>query len=132
MVAASLMKKYNIPIENVIRHYDVTGKICPEPFVNNKSAWANFKRKLTEEGPMDQSTFNIMFNNAMEQYRTLLQDNDSETWSKEARDWAVQSGLFNGSGVLPNGKPNYGWQDLITREAVATLFYRFSQKNGLI
>ena len=24
-----LMKKYNIPKENVIRHYDVTGKICP-------------------------------------------------------------------------------------------------------
>lgn len=25
-----LMKKYDIPKENVIRHYDVTGKICPE------------------------------------------------------------------------------------------------------
>lgn len=24
-----LMKKYSIPQENVIRHYDVTGKICP-------------------------------------------------------------------------------------------------------
>jgi N-acetyl-anhydromuramyl-L-alanine amidase AmpD len=24
-----LMKKYNIPIERVIRHYDVTGKLCP-------------------------------------------------------------------------------------------------------
>lgn len=25
----SLMKKYNIPKENVIRHYDVSGKLCP-------------------------------------------------------------------------------------------------------
>ena len=24
-----LMKKYNIPAANVIRHYDVTGKLCP-------------------------------------------------------------------------------------------------------
>lgn len=24
-----LMKKYNIPVANVIRHYDVTGKLCP-------------------------------------------------------------------------------------------------------
>ena len=24
-----LMKKYNIPKENIIRHYDVTGKLCP-------------------------------------------------------------------------------------------------------
>ena len=34
-----LMEKYSIPIENVIRHYDVTGKICPEPFVRNQVQW---------------------------------------------------------------------------------------------
>lgn len=41
-----LMEKYNIPIENVIRHYDVTGKICPEPFVRNERDWYAFKEKL--------------------------------------------------------------------------------------
>lgn len=41
-----LMKKYNIPVENVVRHYDVTGKVCPQPFVNNDVAWNNFKRRL--------------------------------------------------------------------------------------
>ena len=41
-----LMNKYNIPNENVIRHYDVTGKICPAPFVNDNSAWNNFKNSL--------------------------------------------------------------------------------------
>lgn len=44
----TLMKKYNIPIENVIRHYDVTGKVCPKPFVNNESLWLDFKRRLIE------------------------------------------------------------------------------------
>lgn len=42
-----LMKKYNIPSENVVRHFDVTGKICPAPMVNDEKLWENFKSKLT-------------------------------------------------------------------------------------
>ncbi|MDO4302006.1 MAG: peptidoglycan recognition family protein [Clostridia bacterium] len=41
-----LMAKYNIPVTNVIRHYDVTGKICPEPFVRDSKAWNAFKNRL--------------------------------------------------------------------------------------
>lgn len=41
-----LMAKYNIPIENVIRHYDVTHKNCPAPFVNNPNRWYDFKNRL--------------------------------------------------------------------------------------
>lgn len=38
-----LMEKYDVPAERVIRHYDVTGKICPAPFVGaGKSAWEEF------------------------------------------------------------------------------------------
>ena len=44
-----LMAKYNVPIANVIRHYDVTGKNCPEPFVRDIKAWQNFKNKLEEK-----------------------------------------------------------------------------------
>ena len=33
-----LMEKYDIKVENVIRHYDVTGKICPKPFVEDENA----------------------------------------------------------------------------------------------
>lgn len=43
-----LMKKYNIPIERVIRHYDVNGKPCPN--CNNllsDKAWNAFKSRLT-------------------------------------------------------------------------------------
>lgn len=43
-----LMKKYNIPSERVIRHYDVTGKICPEPYVRNEQMWTAFKAMLKE------------------------------------------------------------------------------------
>lgn len=41
-----LMVKYNIPASNVIRHYDVTNKMCPAPMVNNPVRWAEFKNNL--------------------------------------------------------------------------------------
>lgn len=44
-----LMKKYNIPISNVIRHFDVTGKKCPgwNGWCNNNSEkWNAFLAKL--------------------------------------------------------------------------------------
>lgn len=42
-----LMAKYNILVENVIRHYDVSGKRCPEPYVRNTADWNSFKLQLT-------------------------------------------------------------------------------------
>lgn len=42
-----LMKKHNVPADNVIRHYDVTNKQCPEPYVRNNDDWKKFKKQLT-------------------------------------------------------------------------------------
>ncbi|WP_024295033.1 peptidoglycan recognition protein family protein [Lacrimispora indolis] len=44
-----LMAKYNISADHVIRHYDVTGKICPNPYVYNHTqhTWEAFKTALT-------------------------------------------------------------------------------------
>lgn len=64
-------------------------------------------------------------------YRQTLQDNDAGNYSAEAREWAITNGLFNGAGILPDGTPNYMWEDLLTREQAATLFYRFAQTKGL-
>lgn len=50
-LAKELMAKYNIPVENVIRHYDVTNKICPAPFVENESRWNDFKSRLGQPIP---------------------------------------------------------------------------------
>lgn len=46
----SLMKKYNITPDHVVRHYDVTGKICPNPYVYNqgKHTWNDFKKALSD------------------------------------------------------------------------------------
>lgn len=44
-----LMAKYHIPVSRVCRHYDVTHKDCPEPWVRNPKLWEKFKTMLTEE-----------------------------------------------------------------------------------
>ena len=43
-----LMEKYTVPVERVIRHYDVMGKVCPKPFVDDEKAWKEFKERLVD------------------------------------------------------------------------------------
>ena len=51
----SLMKKYNIPAANVIRHYDVTGKLCPAYWVDNKAWQEVFWNHLKDKSPAVES-----------------------------------------------------------------------------
>lgn len=44
-----LMAKYHIPVSRVCRHYDVTRKNCPEPWVRNPKLWEKFKTMLVEK-----------------------------------------------------------------------------------
>lgn len=39
---AGLMNKYGIDRNHIVRHYDVTGKICPAPFIHNELQWSLF------------------------------------------------------------------------------------------
>ena len=44
-----LMNKYNVPLSNVVRHADVTGKECPEPYcysTSHDNAWEEFKSRV--------------------------------------------------------------------------------------
>lgn len=72
-----LMAKYNIPIENVIRHYDVTGKNCPEPYVRDSKAWQNFKARLVinkgEDEEMVSETY-INVNGKIVKINRILKD----------------------------------------------------------
>ncbi len=66
------------------------------------------------------------FKQLMKEYRAELQDNNASNWSEDARQWAVETGIIQGGGLL-NGKPNYMWQDLLTREQFVTTLYRFTK-----
>ncbi len=63
--------------------------------------------------------------------RREFQESAGGQWSQEARDWAVNSGLISGSGKLPDGSPNYMWEDVMTREQLAAVLYRFAKLAGL-
>ncbi len=56
-LTADLLNKYNLPTDRVIRHYDVTGKLCPAFMVSDakakqymartaKEAWATFLKDV--------------------------------------------------------------------------------------
>lgn len=45
-LTAWLCGKFNLPVESVIRHYDVTGKECPIYYVKNEDAWERFKEDV--------------------------------------------------------------------------------------
>ena len=52
-LVSKLMDEYNISFDHVIRHYDVTGKICPNPYVKNNNyktswTWDQFKANLKQ------------------------------------------------------------------------------------
>ena len=38
-----LCQRFGLTSQDVIRHYDVTGKICPRYFVENEEAWVQFQ-----------------------------------------------------------------------------------------
>lgn len=45
-----LMEKYDIPVENVIRHYDVSRKICPRIMIeDDPSLWVRFKEEIQKK-----------------------------------------------------------------------------------
>lgn len=91
-----------------------------------------FNNYSFEEDDMTQEVFNEMFKSAMDSYRKDLRDNDCGSWSEEARQFAISSGLFAGSGTAPDGQPNFMWEDLLTREQAAQLFYRFAKQFGAV
>jgi len=42
-LCAYLCHRFGLSQKDIIRHYDVTGKLCPRYFVEHKDAWAGFK-----------------------------------------------------------------------------------------
>jgi len=88
--------------------------------------WVDARKFNQEDDDMTIDQFKELF----QQYCTELRDNDSSGYSEEARQWAVSSGLIQGGGKLPDGTDNYMWEDLLTREQLVTVLYRFAQQMG--
>ena len=54
-LTAWLCEEFDLAPADVIRHYDVTGKVCPKYYVDHPEAWEDFRSALraahTQENP---------------------------------------------------------------------------------
>ena len=91
-----LMKQYNIPVERVVRHFDVTGKHCPA-YLMDEAAWAQFKTRLVKQ-----------------------LDNQPAAYAKEAVRWAQIAKIMVGDeeGDLKLNQP-------VTRQQMVTMLHRY-------
>ena len=92
----ALMEKYGIPIENVYRHFDVTGKHCPSYLVSAQK-WAEFKKRL----------------------EVKIMDNTPSGVHKEGVEWAIANGILTG-----NGEGDLMLSQPVTRQQMCTMLYR--------
>lgn len=71
-LAKDIMQRYGIDTDHVLRHYDVTGKRCPMPWVDDPAQWDAFKASLAPEE------------------NTVEEDDDMVRYSKieDVPDWA--------------------------------------------
>lgn len=83
-----IVKKYGIKKENVIRHYDVTGKNCPAYFVKDEEAWKKFRDEIFETEKKEFKTYLIKVNTkslnvregAGTQYKVIKTIKKDEKW----------------------------------------------------
>lgn len=75
-LARMLMDKYNIPIDRVVRHYDVTHKLCPAPMVEDPARWKEFKKSLEAK---------------------KMENNTPASWAKDVWEKATKAGIVDGT-----------------------------------
>lgn len=91
-----LMKENGIPVENVLRHYDIVNKTCPAPYVHNNKyrgtwTWDEFKSRLTEQAAEEKW------------YRVR------RTWSDEKSQLGAYTNLDNAKANCPGGYSVFDW-----------------------
>lgn len=79
-LARDIMARYGIPTGHVLRHYDVTGKVCPAPYVNDPAAWEGFLARL--DGKEEEE---------MKLYHWFA---DMPDWARESAKKAYKLGLI--------------------------------------
>lgn len=86
-----LMKELGISAENVVRHFDASGKNCPASMsANNWAYWQNFKNMISEGGEL-----------TVTQYEELKAEN--ETLKKELEELKLsQEKVYHYGNTLPD------------------------------
>lgn len=77
-----LMQEFQIPAANVIRHYDVTWKNCPAPWVEHPEQWTSFKHRIEDE-------------EEMKRYKTV---EELPAWARADIQTLIDNGKLQGKG----------------------------------
>lgn len=113
------MKEYGIDSSHVLRHYDVTGKRCPDPWVDNPAEWMEFKKMLEEDDDMSYEQFEQYMN----RYLTERNAKPADDWAKPYIQDAIDAGAMTDVGGTIE-RP----QGFITRQEMAVVAAALSKK----
>ena len=88
-LAREIMQRYGIDTDHVLRHYDVTGKRCPMPWVDDPAQWTAFLAMLTPEHPNEEEE------ELMTRYNKI---DDVPDWAQDTVRALVDAGALGGVG----------------------------------
>lgn len=88
-LAREIMQRYGIDTEHVVRHYDVTGKRCPMPWVDDPAQWTAFKDTLTPKN----TTTDEEDEDDMVRYNTI---DDVPDWAQDTVRMLMDAGALQG------------------------------------
>lgn len=88
-LAKDIMQRYGIDTDHVLRHYDVTGKRCPMPWVDDPAQWTAFLAMLTPEHPNEEEDENMV------KYKTI---DDVPEWYRSEVQELMDAGALKGTG----------------------------------
>ncbi len=119
-LVSELMTKYGVPPENVLRHYDVTGKRCPALWVDSPGEWTAFKAMLEVTDLTEEQVRQI----AREEWaaqEAKRNNAEASSWAVPYIQKAIQAGILtgveDGAGGLTIASP----QGNSTRQEMATM-----------
>lgn len=125
-LVAELCKKYSIPLANVIRHYDVTGKRCPAWAVDDPSNWLHFRTRVANYLYGEEEEDNVLNNEHNYQiFKEFMDRYTQELSAKPTPAWAVQAMTFvESKGLMNDGQA----ERPVTRAELATVLERYDGK----
>lgn len=101
-------------LKYTVRHYDISGKLCPMPMVQEHK-WQEFLKLV--KGELEMTKEELM--------STRDTGDKPSNYAREATNWAKKNKVFNGDAT-----GSYGWQQPIKREDVAQVLYNFAKSIG--
>lgn len=136
-LCADILKRYGLTVNELVRHYDITGKDCPRYFTHDDEAqaflgvtaaqaWKQFQEDVAEAmnppkpqpAPAKPTVEEVFYE--MSKY---FKDVDPKSWSAAAIDKAKEAGLMDG---VAEGK--FDPKAPVTREMLAVVALRVYEK----